>query len=152
MLGLMHFSATNFLVYSARRDIEHAMHELKRLYPLIVTDERVEKALDFIDPLLEKYVVPTIKSQTTYRMERVLFPPGNISHFYRDGVGISGSINMPCTFFDQIDLKRSMIDDHLFRTGYERLFLDIMRLHYQDHSFQFENPVTPVSDECATDN
>lgn len=137
----------NACTCSARRDIEHALEELQRLYPNIVTSERIETVVsDFIDPLMEKYVVPTIKEATTERMETVLFPPGEILHLYRNGAGISGSI-VPCTFFDKIDLRRTMIDDHLFHSGYERIFLDVMRLHYKDHAFQFDNPVTPNDDD-----
>lgn len=133
---------------SARRDIEHALEELQRLYPMIITSERAEKVVsEFVDPLLEKHVTPTINNVTTERMEVVLFPPGEIFHLYRNSGagGISGSV-VPCQFFNKIDVRRNMVEDHLFFSGYERIFLDVMRLHYQDHSFQFDNPVTPNDD------
>lgn len=143
LLDVMEFD----FVPSARRDIEHALEELQRQYPKIVTSERIDKVVsDFIDPLLEKHISSSIQQTTTERMEPTLFPPGEIFHLYRNGAGISGSV-VPCTFFDKIDFKRNMIDDHLFHSGYERIFLDVMRLHYKDHAFQFENPVTPYDDE-----
>ena len=116
------------------------------MYPLIVPDEAQNKVMDLIDPLLEEHVAPTIHKSTKERMEVELYPPGKIVHFYRDGSGISGNI-VPCTFFDKLDVKRRMVLDHLFHSGYERIFLDIMRLHYDDHSFQFDNPVTPVEED-----
>lgn len=115
------------------------------MYPLIVSNETKTKVLDLLDPLLDEYVVPTIQNRTKERMEVELYPPGKIVHFYRDGTGISGSI-VAGPFFGQLDVKRGMVLDHLFHSGYERIFLEIMRLHYQDHSFQFDNPVTPVED------
>ena len=121
---------------------------MQHQYPMIVTTERAENVMsDFVDPLLEKYVTPTINEVTTERMPPLLLPPGEIFHLYRNSGagGISGSL-VPCTFFDKIDVRRNMIEDHLFHSGYERIFLDVMRLHYQDHSFQFENPVTPNDD------
>ena len=130
----------------AKRDIEQAVTELSKMYPLIVPEERKDKLLDLIDPLLQEHVAPSINKRTERRMEVELYPPGKIVHFYRDGSGISGSI-VPCTFFNQLDVKRRMVLDHLFHSGYERIFLDIMRLHYKDHSFVFENPVTPVDDD-----
>jgi len=137
-------------VPGARRDIEHALSALHELYPSIVTSDRIEHVVsEFVDPLLEAYVAPKIKEATTERLDPILFPPGDIIHLYRNGAGISGSL-VPCTFFDRIDLRRAMIDDHLFHSGYERIFLDVMRLHYQDHAFQFENPVTPLDDESTT--
>ena len=125
---------------------------MQRSYPNFVTSERADKVIsDFVDPLLEKYVIPTINNRTTERMEPLLLPPGEIFHLYRNSGagGISGSV-VPCTFFDRIDVRRNMIEDHLFHSGYERIFLDTMRLHYQDHSFQFDNPVTPSTDSEST--
>ena len=131
----------------ARRDIKHTLQELQRMYPVIVGDKGdVDKVMDLVDPLLEKHLTSGTKKPTTERMAPVLFPPGKIVHFYRDGLGISGSI-VPCTFFDSITLNRRMIHDHLFHSGYEQIFLDVMRLHSKNHTFQFENPASPSPDE-----
>jgi hypothetical protein len=66
-----------------------------------------------------------------------LFPPGTCIHFYRDGSGITGS-QPPCTFFDEIDVARTMVDDHLIDKGYRRIFLELMRQYRGDHHFSFE--------------
>lgn len=62
---------------------------------------------------------------------------GKCIHFYRDGFGLSGAV-VPCTFFNEIDVHRRMVHDHLFDTGYRPIFLDLMREHKKDHYFQFD--------------
>jgi len=70
-------------------------------------------------------------------MTPILFPPGNCIHFYRDGRGISGS-RAPCDFFGEIDVTRTMLDDHTIDSGYRRIFLDLMREVMEDPHFRFE--------------
>jgi hypothetical protein len=62
---------------------------------------------------------------------------GKCIHFYRDGFGLSGAI-VPCTFFNELDVNRRMVHDHLFATGYRPIFLDLMRQYTNDQFFQFE--------------
>lgn len=142
------FSSTcSFLPSRVRRDIEHTLTELQRLHPMIMGSAgSTDKVMDLLDPLLDKHLASGIKTATTERMEPVLFPPGKIVHFYRDGLGVSANI-VPCTFFDSITINRRMIHDHLFHSGYEQIFLDVMRFHSQNHTFQFQNPVSPSPDE-----
>lgn len=106
MLDIMEY---DYVPY-ARRDIEHALSELQRLYPMIVTEALSNKILDFLDPLLDQYVKNGIKESTSQRMDPVLFPPGNIIHFYRDGVGVTGSV-VPCDFFKELHVSRRMLDE-----------------------------------------
>ena len=135
-------SVLNIMEYnwlpSARRDVDHAFSELQRLYPMIVTSSNVDRVMEFIDPLLDQYLAPTVKAPTNKRMEPILFPPGKCIHFYRDGSGVSGSV-VPCDFFNELVISRRMVDDHLFFSGYQQIFLELMRLHHQDHNFQFES-------------
>ncbi|KAL3791048.1 hypothetical protein ACHAW5_002825 [Stephanodiscus triporus] len=77
------------------------------------------------------------KTQIVKNTEPVLFPPGECIHFYRDGSGISGSY-VPCDFFNEIDVARTMVDDHLISSGYRRIFLNLMRDFTQDDHFSFE--------------
>ncbi|KAL9179224.1 hypothetical protein ACHAXT_008514 [Thalassiosira profunda] len=74
------------------------------------------------------------------KMEPVLFPPGKCVHFWRDGSGISGTY-VPCTFFNEIDVSRTMIEDHLISSGYRRVFLNLMRDYHKDDHFSFEGKV-----------
>jgi len=62
---------------------------------------------------------------------------GKCIHFYRDGFGLAGAV-VPCTFFNELDVNRRMIHDHLFVTGYRPLFLDLMRQHTNDQYFKFD--------------
>jgi len=71
-------------------------------------------------------------------MDLVLFPPGECIHFYRDGSGISGTY-VPCNFFNEIDIARTMIDDHLISSGYRKIFLNLMRDFHKDDHFSFES-------------
>jgi hypothetical protein len=42
------------------------------------------------------------------------------------------------TFILQIDVARTMVDDHLISSGYRRIFLNLMRDFTQDDHFSFE--------------
>ena len=114
------------------RDIQQALEELLHLKP-----PYVERTMKFISQGLHKYA--SIKPTTTERITPQLFPPGQCIHFYRDGFSISGTYS-PCTFFQSIDVSRTMIHDHLISVGYRRIFLDIMRDHSGDAHFSFEQP------------
>ena len=94
----------------ARRDVKHALSELQRLYPMIVTETLGKKILELLDPLMDQYVKNGIKKSTSKRMDPLLFPPGNIIHFYRDGVGVTGSV-VPCDFFEEVHVSRRMLDE-----------------------------------------
>lgn len=123
-------------VTCARRDIEEVVEQVQDFLPSLFTDANKEKLLSVIDDLLLKTI--TIPDRTEKRMDPVLFPPGKCIHFYRDGYGISGSV-VPCTFFGEIDISRRMVDDHLYHSGYQLIFLDLMRQHHNDHNFRFDN-------------
>ena len=43
------------------------------------------------------------------------------------------------TLILQIDVARTMIDDHLISSGYRRIFLNLMRDFTQDDHFSFES-------------
>lgn len=121
----------------ARRDIVHTLDELRRIAPGIMPESACDYIISLADSWFESYVKPTIHVTTTKRKKCILFPPGTCIHFYRDGSGITGS-QPPCTFFDEIDLVRTMVDDHLIDNGYRRIFLELMRQYRCDHNFKFE--------------
>lgn len=121
----------------ARRDIVHTLDELQRVAPGIMSESAYDYILSLADSWFESYVKPTINETTTERKKCILFPPGTCIHFYRDGSGITGS-QPPCTFFDDIDVVRTMVDDHLIDKGYRRIFLELMRQYRRDHHFSFE--------------
>jgi len=121
----------------ARRDTEQALRELR----FWIGESEVRTAMKFVDKVITEYIRPGIVKdnlQPPERAEPVLFPPGTLVHFYRDGSSISGSY-APCTFFGEIDISRTMIDDHLIKKGYHRLFLTLMRDYHDDEHFAFES-------------
>ena len=120
------------------RDAKLAVDALAERYPKIVSEERKKIVLDYIEETKDDLRKRLLKPKTEERMDVVLFPPGKCVHFYRDGHSISGSIS-PCDFFSEIDVTRTMVDDHLVPTGYGKIFLDLMRVYHDDKDFQFQN-------------
>lgn len=43
--------------------------------------------------------------------------------------------------FSELDVTRTMVDDHLIATGYNFLLLETMRSHLKDSQFEFHNDV-----------
>ena len=48
--------------------------------------------------------------------------------------------------FNELDVTRTMILDHMPNTGYDRVFHEMMRCHLNDVRFQFRNDVDSISD------
>jgi hypothetical protein len=86
------------------------------------------------DNIKENQEVRTVEVE---KMKPILFPPGTCIHFYRDGSGITGSY-CPCDFFNELDVARTMVDDHLISSGYRRIFLNLMRNFTKDDHFSFD--------------
>jgi hypothetical protein len=91
-----------------------------------------------INKLLDEQMRIRVKKPTKERMEPILFPPGDCIHLWRDGSGISGNI-VPGSFFDELDILRTMVDDHLSKTGYGAIFLQLMRQHHDDPYLKMES-------------
>lgn len=117
----------------AKRDIEDAVDEVSSYLPKLLSDYKAT-ILATINESPMRVAPDNIPEE---RLEPLLYPPGKCVHLYRDGFGISGN-EVPCTFFSEIDVNRRMIHDHLVDTGYQLIFLDLMREHHGDHYFQFE--------------
>jgi len=117
----------------AARDVKAMLEELQRHNPL---GFNVEEYADNIMSRIHNYVQGQITKRTPDRMVPELYLPGRIVHIYRDGRGVSGTF-VPCTFFKEIDVTRTMLDDHLI-DGYEKLFLQLLREHMSDPYFKFE--------------
>lgn len=71
-------------------------------------------------------------------------------HIYRDGVGVS-ACEVPCDFFDELDVTRTMVDDHLTVSGYDKMLTELMRAHLCDSKFQFTNDVPGLRVEKKAD-
>ena len=121
----------------AERDAEEAINALHERQPLIFNKEFMLKAKEVLAPHIKEYAETKIVRKTVERGKVELFPPGKCIHIYRDGVGFSGSF-VPNTFFAEVDVSRRMLDDHLFFSGYQQTFLELMRQHKGDLHFRFD--------------
>ncbi|VEU36834.1 unnamed protein product [Pseudo-nitzschia multistriata] len=131
LLDMAEFDYTPF----ALRDIEETVNELERFLPSIVDGSVKRKVLNNLNGFLPD-VSPNGGDEISKRMEVVLFPPGRCIHFYSDGFGTSGSV-VPCTFFDELDINRRLLHDHLIKDGYQKIFLDVMRQYKNDNHYSF---------------
>lgn len=119
----------------ALRDLEETVDELQRYLPSMVDKSVKERILRNLHVLLPE-ISARSDLQTQKRMDVVLYPPGRCIHFYSDGFGTSGSV-VPCTFFDELDINRRFLHDHLIKYGYQKIFLDVMRQYKDDHDYTF---------------
>ena len=144
MLDMMEYDWTPM----ARRDIKEALQEVQKNMSFLFKDDSVESIMGIVDTALEKYAKPKIlvehskdsegsSKEQRQRMETILYPPGTCIHFYRDGASISGSY-VPCDFFNEIDLSRTMVEDHFVWGGYRKIFLEVMRSFLSDNNFRFD--------------
>lgn len=122
----------------ALRDFEETVDEMQRFLPSFVDESVKEKILKNLHVLLpdRSSFVADHHADENKRMDVVLFPPGRCIHFYSDGFGIAGSV-VPCTFFDELDINRRLLHDHLIQQGYQKIFLDLMRQYHNDNHFNF---------------
>jgi len=129
----------------AQRDVEQALRAAKSRLALGLDEDDIQTVMGYVSSGLEKIANPmappsssdgstssgekvegtaTAKEEDNDTVQEqqlpiVLLPPGECIHFYRDGSGISGSY-VPCTFFNEIDIARTCVDDHLISS-----FLDV---------------------------
>jgi hypothetical protein len=134
LIDVMEYDWTPF----ARRDIAHALGEVRTAYPYLLSESGTDALMEVVNTVLETYAKPSINKPTTKRVPPELCPPGTCVHLYRDGSGIAGSI-APGTFFQEIDLTRRMVNDHLISSGYEFYLLGLMRQYTKDHNFRFDH-------------
>ena len=114
---------------SARKDVMQAIYHimpLKKYFPSLFSYSSKRILLRSLEDWLETSAC--IPDSTAKRMEPVLFPPGKCIHIYRDGYGISGAV-VPCSFFEELNISRRMVEDHLYGRGYQQIFSDLMRQH-----------------------
>jgi hypothetical protein len=122
LMKLLEFDWTDLVL----EDIEHSLDRARNVLPFgdILPDKEtvMKRAMDFVN----KQVRPNMSNKTHDRVPNLLIPPGNCIHFFRDGVGFSGSYT-PCNYFGEIDLVRTLVDDHLMMPGYHRALINFMR-------------------------
>jgi hypothetical protein len=111
--------------------------------PLLLPEDKKSGFIDWFEKKAERSISPISGLQ---RKEVQLWPPGRCIHFYRDGVGVS-VVQTPCTLFNEFDVSRTMLDDHLIPTGYEPILLESIRTHLKNPHFQFKNDVLSLRGE-----
>jgi hypothetical protein len=129
----------------AVEDMTELLKVAKENMPFPIPDDKISEAVEWAKGEIKKNVKSTLECVSAERSEIVLFPPGRCVHLYRDGVGISASY-VPCDFFDMVDVSRTMVEDHL-TTGYDKVFVELMRGHLQDSKFEFRHDVSGVRKE-----
>lgn len=122
LLNLIEFDWTD----SALDDLDFTFDRAKGTFPFGNLFPDKGAVLDWAKEHIEKDIKPKVGKEKRERISNVLIPPGICLHFYRDGVGYSG-VYTPCSFFDNIDISRTLIDDHLILRGYHRALVSVMR-------------------------
>jgi hypothetical protein len=127
---------------NALQDAKETVEMVKEKWPYIPQD-KLENVLKWIEDKLDKHVKPSADKIKEERSDVVLFPPGKCIHLFRDGIGVS-AVYVPCDFFNEIDVARTMVNDHMVDEGYHRLFLELMRSSKGDWYYQFRNDVIAI--------
>jgi len=124
----------------AYRDVEFLIQMIRKTFKALpISDEFEKSVLAFVKKTLDESIKPfclRMNKDFGERLEPILIPPGKCIHFYRDGSGFSGR-HTPCSFFDSVEISRTMIDDHLTPQGYHRSMLLFMRDVTDDIHFRF---------------
>ncbi|KAL7480948.1 hypothetical protein ACHAW6_006616 [Cyclotella cf. meneghiniana] len=122
-------------------DLQNIFENIRVNLPFDIPPESIEKVYGFVQKFLENTIKPQMDEMSKkQRRDVVLIPPGNCIHFYRDGTGITGQ-TVPCNLFDNLEISRTMIDDHMIPTGYNRMLLDFMRYYLADYQFVFDQMI-----------
>jgi hypothetical protein len=122
LLDLIEFDWTDM----ALEDLDFTFERARSLFPFSNLLPEKELVLDWAKTHIEQNVKPKFGQPKRERVQNLLIPPGVCLHFYRDGVGYSG-VYTPCSFFESIDITRTLVDDHLVLPGYHRALVSIMR-------------------------
>jgi len=96
--------------------------------------------LQWMNETMDKIDRPRMASVPTERVKPELYPPGTCVHLFRDGAGISATYK-DCSFFGQVELSRTLLDDHLIPTGYHRNMVEFMRGQTNNLNFDFPDKV-----------
>lgn len=128
-------------------DVHQIVDALVSNSPIKLSPERRDIILNCIERGLDEEYE---KYKVEYNpLDVVLYPPGKCLHLYRDGVGVSAA-HVPCTFFKEIDVTRTMILDHGTADGYDKLFHEMMRGHLKQIHFNFPHDVEKATQQTSS--
>ena len=77
------------------------------------------------------------QQQGSEQGEVQLIPPGQCIHLYRDGVAYQGSY-VNCSNFNELEIVRHAVDDHLIAEGYYKGILGFVRDQLKNVSWTFD--------------
>lgn len=103
-------------------------------------DIPIDDILAKVNSDMDRYDRPAFAKVTKERLPRVLYPPGSCIHLFRDGFGYTASYT-PCSYFDSVDLTRTLLDDHMVIPGYHRAFLTMLRDRMKNLHFDFQHDI-----------
>lgn len=95
-----------------------------------------EYVLKWVNDFMDKEVRPKFKVEKRERVPSLLIPPGKCIHLFRDGYGFSGTY-IPCGYFSSVELSRTIVDDHMIGTGYQRAMLSVVQDMDRNYSVSF---------------
>lgn len=139
LLDLIDFDWTEM----ALDDIDFTFERAKNTFAFGHLLPSRDKILDWAKTYIEREIKPKLQKEKRKRISNVLIPPGDCIHFYRDGIGYSG-VFTPCTFFDNVDVSRTLVDDHLVVPGYHRALVSTMRDWENDFNFDFPHDIAAL--------
>jgi hypothetical protein len=128
---------------TALEDVKQLLDVANENVPFGIVEQKRKDILAWVQDKLDTDVKPACAEVTQDRSEVVLFPPGKCVHLYRDGVGVS-AVYVPCDFFNEIDVTRTLLNDHRTGPGYNGLLLEFVRLTNNDFYFKFNNDVKSI--------
>lgn len=120
-------------------DVEDLLQVLQANTPFEIPIDHLSSALGWVRESLGALQpeIQAARSKDTMLVE--LFPPGRVIHIYRHSEVSVRQVS--CTFFDELDVCRTMVSDHLVASGYDQIFHDFARQHKRDSRFFFRNDV-----------
>ena len=128
-------------------DVHQILDAVDSNSPIKLSKEQHDHILNYIEKGLDEEYD---KYRVEYNpLEVVLYPPGKCLHLYRDGVGISAAY-VPCTFFKEIDVTRTMLLDHGTTDGYDKIFHEMMRGHLKQIYFNFPHDIEKVTSQQSS--
>lgn len=124
----------------AYRDVAELFQMIRQNFKALpISDDFEKSVLAYVKKMLDDSIRPFVEMMNKdfgERLEPILIPPGKCIHFYRDGSGFSGR-HTPCSYFDSVEISRTMLDDHLTPQGYHRAMLLFLRDVTNDIHFRF---------------
>jgi hypothetical protein len=122
-----------------KQDVEFVAQIMKENLPFPGLTETIMNGIfDFLEKQRERLAPGGSQQQVLNSpATRVLFPPGECVHLFRDGTGWQ-AVYKSCDQFNEIEAVRHLVSDHMIDTGYYRGLLGYIREIKNDMNWKFE--------------